>query len=97
MIKTLILDVLGICQHTRYTFPVSDRKTGLTTVVCTDCGRRFEYDWDAMERGREVKEPAGQTWQERDGRRIAPRKSVDPALLPARVRSVLRCGAEVQR
>ena len=44
------------CSHPNTSFP---QTTGTapdkqTTVVCLDCGRKLEYDWEKMRRGKEV-------------------------------------------
>jgi hypothetical protein len=68
---------LFFCQHIRYTFPQTDERTGLTTVVCTDCGRRFHYDWSTMQKGREVREgfeEPGPVPQRATGLSLQPRK-----------------------
>ena len=52
-----LMDVLFGCRHSRYSFPLTMRagsrraqsasRTG-TYVVCLDCGREFNYDWQEM-------------------------------------------------
>jgi hypothetical protein len=59
MLKSLLTWLYG-CQHQRTTFPLTPR--GETdrqspTVTCLDCGRQFEYSWEAMRRGRPVGQP----------------------------------------
>lgn len=42
------------CLHAHATFPQTPVRRGggrgQTYVVCLDCGREFEYDWQAMKR-----------------------------------------------
>jgi hypothetical protein len=53
---TKLLDVLFGCRHSRYSFPVTMRRTGRpqagsltgTYVACLDCGKEFPYDWQEM-------------------------------------------------
>ena len=49
-------NVMFGCRHSRYSFPLTIRAgsrrlvaghTG-TYVVCLDCGREFDYDWQEM-------------------------------------------------
>ena len=47
-----LLSIFGRCAHTRTSFPQTDK--GKTTVVCLECGRRFDYSWEHMRRGKEV-------------------------------------------
>ena len=52
-----IIDAVFGCRHSRYSFPMTVRagsrraahatRTG-TYVVCLDCGREFNYDWQEM-------------------------------------------------
>ena len=52
-----VMDVVFGCRHSRYSFPITIRagsrrakgasRTG-TYVVCLDCGREFNYDWQEM-------------------------------------------------
>jgi hypothetical protein len=49
------LNTLFGCSHRKTTFPLTPgRALGInalraqTYVVCLDCGREFEYDWDKM-------------------------------------------------
>ena len=53
---TKLWDVMFGCRHSRYSFPLTIRAgsrrahaghTG-TYVVCLDCGREFNYDWQEM-------------------------------------------------
>lgn len=53
MVKLLRL-FLGACAHNRTTFPQRSRGARMAHVTCLDCGREFEYDWNAMRRGRET-------------------------------------------
>lgn len=48
---------LSFCSHSRVTFPMSPagRKDVAPHVTCLDCGREWEYDWQAMRAGAEVK------------------------------------------
>jgi len=59
MISSLISALFG-CQHTRLTFPMSQRRRGRLHqfsakpkpyVTCLDCGAEFEYSWDRMRVG----------------------------------------------
>lgn len=46
-----IMRLLFGCAHERTTFPITTRNqaTGARTyIVCLDCGREFEYDWQTM-------------------------------------------------
>ena len=39
------------CAHSRCTFPITLIESGRhsnTYVVCLDCGREFDYDWERM-------------------------------------------------
>ena len=51
MIFSWLFSLFG-CQHKEYTFPMTDK--GRTTTCCLSCGKKFEYDWTAMCRGKEV-------------------------------------------
>ena len=52
-----MMDAVFGCRHSRYSFPMTIRagsrrtptatRTG-TYVVCLDCGREFNYDWQEM-------------------------------------------------
>jgi len=39
------------CPHRRTTFPLKPPR-GTDYVVCLDCGREFDYDWQNMSRGK---------------------------------------------
>ena len=49
-------DAMFGCRHSRYSFPLTiragSRRAGSgrmrTYVVCLDCGREFNYDWQEM-------------------------------------------------
>jgi hypothetical protein len=64
MIKSLIHSIFG-CACSRTTFPLTlSRNSGAprrahreTYVVCLDCGKEFEYDWQEMRVGRPVQIP----------------------------------------
>jgi hypothetical protein len=52
-----LIDVFFGCRHSRYSFPVTIRRTARrpqasvltgTYVACLDCGREFPYDWQEM-------------------------------------------------
>lgn len=52
-----LFDALFGCRHSRYSFPVSPRRSAIrsqagaltgTYVACLDCGREFPYDWEEM-------------------------------------------------
>jgi hypothetical protein len=51
-----VMDAMFGCRHTRYSFPItlraaSRRAAGArigTYVVCLDCGRELNYDWQQM-------------------------------------------------
>jgi hypothetical protein len=56
---TDVFDILFGCWHSRYSFPITERKKGTkprtpaasvtgTYVVCLDCGKEFPYDWNQM-------------------------------------------------
>jgi hypothetical protein len=57
-----VLDALLGCAHRRTTFPLTPaRKAGKTNntrngtyVVCLDCGREFDYNWQEMRIGEPV-------------------------------------------
>lgn len=56
-----LLNVLFGCSHRRTTFPLTPaRKVGKSTgrnatyVVCLDCGKEFDYDWQEMRIGQPV-------------------------------------------
>jgi hypothetical protein len=50
------VDLMFGCGHARTTFPQTEKRTRHTTVACLDCGKRFEYDWGSMKRGRAIPE-----------------------------------------
>ena len=50
-----ILDVIFGCWHKRTTFPITQRKGQRrgqarrgAYVVCLDCGKEFDYNWEKM-------------------------------------------------
>lgn len=52
-----LVDVLFGCHHSRFSFPVTIRRTMRrpqaatltgTYVACLDCGKEFPYDWQEM-------------------------------------------------
>jgi hypothetical protein len=47
MFRSFCITLMGYCAHQRTTFPITPRGSG-TYVCCLDCGREFNYDWDAM-------------------------------------------------
>ena len=60
-----MLDALFGCSHRRTTFPLTPaRRTGFVAssghsrkgpyVVCLDCGKEFDYNWQDMRVGRPV-------------------------------------------
>jgi hypothetical protein len=56
MIGSLLNKLFG-CNHNRTTFPLtSNRKSApkRTYVVCLDCGKEFDYNWNAMRVGGQV-------------------------------------------
>jgi len=60
MINTMLNAIFG-CAHRRTTFPLTPaRKLGKSNgrnsmyVVCLDCGREFDYDWQEMRIGQPV-------------------------------------------
>ena len=60
MMNTLLNAIFG-CSHRRTTFPLTPaRKVGKATgrnatyVVCLDCGKEFDYDWQEMRIGQPV-------------------------------------------
>ena len=65
MLRNLIDSIFG-CSHQRTTFPITrGRKlssaqinaSSRTYVVCLDCGKEFDYNWQAMQVGRPVEVP----------------------------------------
>lgn len=38
------------CPHSEYGWPRLNKKTRRNYVVCLECGREFEYDWENMRR-----------------------------------------------
>jgi hypothetical protein len=67
----LLLNVLFGCSHRRTTFPLTPaRKVGksnarnATYVVCLDCGKEFDYDWQEMRIGQPVNAHVAATPQE---------------------------------
>jgi hypothetical protein len=63
-----LIDLFFGCRHSRYSFPLTIRagarrstnsaRVG-TYVVCLDCGREFNYDWQQMKFARaEAAKPA---------------------------------------
>ena len=66
MIATLF-DVLFGCSHTRYSFPITAKRSSRrseaasmtgTYVVCLDCGKEFAYDWERMKVVSKAPKPA---------------------------------------
>ena len=60
MMHTLLNALFG-CSHRRTTFPLTPaRKVGKsggrngTYVVCLDCGKEFDYNWQEMRIGEQV-------------------------------------------
>jgi hypothetical protein len=60
MMNTLMNALFG-CSHRRTTFPLTPaRKVGRsaarngTYVVCLDCGKEFDYNWQEMRIGAQV-------------------------------------------
>jgi hypothetical protein len=53
-----LFEYLFGCSHERTTFPMRRRQPSPealeqgTYVVCLDCGKEFEYLWDAMRRSK---------------------------------------------
>jgi hypothetical protein len=54
---TKMMDTLFGCRHAHYSFPITIRASSRrvtasshigTYVVCLDCGREFNYDWQRM-------------------------------------------------
>jgi hypothetical protein len=51
-----LMDAMFGCRHSRYSFPLTIRPGSRrssaarkgTYVVCLDCGREFNYDWQEM-------------------------------------------------
>lgn len=41
-----LLSLFSICLHRKTTFPQG--KPGHVRIVCLDCGKVIEYDWDEM-------------------------------------------------
>jgi hypothetical protein len=61
-----LIDSLFGCSHQHTTFPITrGRKlpgaqiaaSSRTYVVCLDCGREFDYNWQSMQVGRPVEVP----------------------------------------
>ena len=59
MLSAFLSSIFG-CSHSRTTFPLTPfRRSQLTPagarkgtyVVCLDCGKEFDYDWQAMRVG----------------------------------------------
>lgn len=57
MLQTIVNAVFG-CPHRRTTFPLTPaRRNGApgtrhsTYVVCLDCGKEFDYNWEEMRKG----------------------------------------------
>jgi hypothetical protein len=57
------MGILFPCSHARMTFPMTMRRRGIPVgpphVVCLDCGREFEYDWQEMRVAGERRVPVG--------------------------------------
>ena len=56
-----IMNTLFSCSHPRTTFPLTPVRRGAATgggsrtyVVCLDCGREFDYNWQDMRVGEPV-------------------------------------------
>lgn len=60
-----LLNTLFGCTHNRITFPITPARGTVRTgnssmhrhgtyVVCLDCGREFQYDWNEMRVGEPV-------------------------------------------
>lgn len=46
-----VLEFLFGCRHNRTTFPLTSARRspgGGTYIVCLDCGREFQYNWQKM-------------------------------------------------
>jgi hypothetical protein len=67
MLHTFFDSLFG-CSHQRTTFPITARGRRLlgaraaaasnrTYVVCLDCGKEFDYDWQSMRVGQPVEAP----------------------------------------
>jgi hypothetical protein len=60
-----LLEKLFGCAHDRTTFPITpSRVSGLsggarkgTYIVCLDCGKEFDYNWNEMRIGNSVETP----------------------------------------
>jgi hypothetical protein len=50
-----LFDIFFGCWHRKYTFPIKRGRGHY--IVCLDCGKEFEYDWDLMRSGREIQQP----------------------------------------
>ena len=49
--------LFGLCAHTRTSFPQTPKRGKRETyVVCLSCGKSFAYDWQAMQRGAEIRD-----------------------------------------
>jgi hypothetical protein len=65
MFHSLLNSLFG-CSHRRTTFPLTPMRRGAgftpapgaarhsTYVVCLDCGKEFDYDWEGMRVGQPV-------------------------------------------
>ena len=62
MLNSLFNSIFG-CSHNRTTFPLTPSRMSKLTpagarkgtyVVCLDCGKEFDYDWQAMRVGQLV-------------------------------------------
>jgi hypothetical protein len=52
-----VLNALFGCFHRRTTFPLTPSRKPFhrgTYVVCLNCGKEFDYDWNEMRRGQAV-------------------------------------------
>jgi len=64
-----LMDALFGCRHARYSFPLTIRANARrgsasrigTYVVCLDCGREFNYDWQAMRVAKSVSRKAARS------------------------------------
>jgi hypothetical protein len=52
-----LLDAMFGCTCKHYSFPQTKEGKGCY-VVCLNCGREYEYDWQTMTRGKSLAELA---------------------------------------
>jgi hypothetical protein len=78
MVKSLVRMIFG-CAHSRTTFPltptrsyhVPGRARNGTYIVCLDCGKEFDYNWQEMRVGTPIREVPAPVAELRAEQRIA--------------------------